>query len=90
MSVAEHNFLFVSAFKSFGSTTTGPFYGLDPLIYSLPYEENRFMSAGSHQFLHRPFPYSRLYGLYQKVLLPVLVLDTLVISGSYDETSCLE
>ena len=90
MSVAEHNFLLVSASKSFGSTTPGPFCGLDPLITLYLVKKIRFMSACSHQFLHRPFPYSRLYGLYQKVLLPVLVLDTLVISGSYDETSCLE
>lgn len=90
MSVAEHNLLLVSASKSFGSTTLGAFYGLDPLITIHLYEKIRFMSAGSHQSLHRPFFYSRLYGLYQKVLLPVLVLDTLVISGSYDETSCLE
>ena len=90
MSVAKHNFLLVSAFKSFGSTTPGSSYGLDPPITIYHYEKIRFMSAGSHQSLHQPFLYLRPYGLYQKVLLPVLVLDTLVISGSYDESSCLE
>ena len=66
MSVAEHNLLSVSAFKSFGSTTPGSSYGLDSLITIHHYEKIRFMSAGSHQSLHRLFLYSRPYGLYQK------------------------
>ena len=66
MSVAEHNFLLVSAFKSFGSTTPRPSYGLDSLITIYHYEKIRFMSAGSHQSLHRLFLISRPYGLYQK------------------------
>ncbi len=39
MSVAEHNFLLVSAFKFLGPTTPGSYYGLDPLITLDLYEK---------------------------------------------------